>query len=199
MKKIIALLLSVLCIVGLFCGCDKNSDDKSDKKTEKATFNFGGCGIEFGMTKEEVNEIGKETVSAFGDKFDIDNPVCSDLITRESFKNIFIDGVTEQVYPKVFYFFDDNDELYCVKFYSPMMTEYDAEIMLNNVINTYGKEDEYDEKDGYSTSIGTMYEFTYEDKDLQVLIAYERCEYTEKFDTFEAYFTAPGYEPPREE
>ena len=190
MKKIIALLLSVLCIASLFCACGENEEKNAEGQTPKASFNFGGNGLEFGITKKEINEIGKEISGK--EEFDIDKTFYSASITQDSFRDSFTEGVEETLYPIVQYYFDGKDKLYSVKIWSASVIENDAEIILNNVMSKYGETEKYKE-----TEYNEISAFVYEDHDIHVLVTYNYYDII-KAGTLEIYLTAPGYDHPQE-
>ena len=127
MKKILAILLSFLCVVLLFCGCsdskkrdgikeknssasnsDKNSSTVSPNKNNTA-LNLLGCGFEFGMTKGEINEIGRKITKS--NNFDVDSILFKEGIDRDR----IIQGASEDLLPyKTTYYFDDEEKLYCI-------------------------------------------------------------------------------------
>lgn len=179
MKKLLAIILSFLCITVLFNGC---SDGKKN--------NLLGCGFEFGMTKDEVNEIGREVTK--NDAFDVDVSYSKDGIDRDR----IIKGTSEDLMPyKTNYYFDDENKLYCIDFWIPMVNENDAEIILNNIISIYGKFEDYEETND-ETDLGRFSAFTYEDKNIKVYITYD---YSELMDngTLMFYLVAPDHMVPQ--
>lgn len=209
MKKILAILLSFLCVVLLFCGCsdsknrdgikeknssapnsDKNSSTVSPNKNNTA-LNLLGCGFEFGMTKGEINEIGRKITKS--NNFDVDSIVFKEGIDRDR----IIQGASEDLLPyKTTYYFDDEEKLYCIDFWLPNVELDDAIIIINNIESIYGKADEYKENCYEETKYYAMFTYAYEDRDMQVYITYDYWVVT-NYGTIEFYIIAPNYEVPK--
>lgn len=185
MKKLLALLLSLLSIVVLFCSCD----GKNEVSKTNASLNLLDCGFEFGMTKDEVNKIGKKITKS--DNFDVDSSIFKDGIDRDR----IIEGASNTLLAyKTNYYFDDNDKLYCIDFWLPLVKENDAEIILNNILSIYGKADKY--KETYEeTEYEAISTFIYKDKKIQVYISFDYS-YIVDSGTLEFYLIAPGYDRP---
>lgn len=185
MKKALAFLLSLLCIVVFLCSCDDSKKDGDKKGQNDTSLNLLNCGFEFGMTKDEINEIGRKVTKS--DNFDVDSSIFKDSIDRDR----IIEGTGEDLLPyKTNYYFDDENRLYCIDFWVPLVKENDAKIIVNNVSSIYGKAEEYKE-----TKYNNIPALAYEDKNIQVYIMYDYSDLTNS-GTLEFYIIAPGYEVP---
>jgi len=194
MKKHLAILLSLLCVVVLFCSCDDNKKDGNKESQNNPSLNLLDCGFEFGMTKDEINKIGRKVTKS--DNFDVDSSLFKDGIDRDR----IIEGASKDLFPyKTNYYFDEEDRLYCIDFWVPAVELNDAEIIINNITSIYGKKDEYNYKEtDKETEYKTISTFTYKDKSIQVYIMYDYS-YLMNSGTLEFYIIAPGYEVPEKQ
>lgn len=174
MKRIIAILLSLTCMIGLFCGCK----EKIEKK-EPVKLNLLNCGFEFGMTKEEVRKVGYKNINA---AFNEDEFTAYEIEVEPFFVDV-------EVQPKTdinFNFGDSQDSLSFIYIVMKAASEKDAETILNNAILEYKDVGEYK----YTVFKGAD-TYVAENENIKVYI-----DYTKEYKKVRIVLAAPGIEIP---
>ncbi len=121
MKKIISILLSILCFTMLFAGCDKKEETKKEAKKEvkqevKEENEFLPYGFEFGMTYEEAKKSHKD-IPELEDATANDGYYCGIELDDEAYIKMFElsegDPYLEDIAVSSFsYSFNENKKLY---------------------------------------------------------------------------------------
>ena len=174
MKRIIAILLSLTCMIGLFCGCKEKIEEK-----EPVKLNLLNCGFEFGMTKEEVRKTGYKNINA---AFDEDKFTAYEIEVAP----FLVDVESEPKIDINFNFGDSQNSLSFIYIVMKADSEKDAEKILNNALLEYKDVGEFE----YKIFKGA-YTYVAENENIQVYI-----DYTQEFKKVRIVLAAPGIEIP---
>lgn len=121
MKKLLSILLSILCLTTLFVGCDKKDETKKEAKKEvkqevKEENEFLPYGLEFGMTYEAAKKSHKD-IPELEDATANDGYYCGIELDDEAYVKMFElsegDPYLEDIAVSSFsYSFNENKKLY---------------------------------------------------------------------------------------